>query len=87
VDYLIIFAPMTLYEFNALDITEKAEAVWRGTFLADREADGLTIQLYALTGCYVELFYDPRANQITGFEAFTNKQLLAPYLAQMKFLL
>jgi hypothetical protein len=76
---------MTLYEFNALDMAEKAEAVWRGTFLADREADGLTVQLYSLTGCYVELFYDQAANQITGFEAFTNKQLLAPYLAQIKF--
>jgi hypothetical protein len=76
---------MTVYEFNALDISEKAEAVWRGTFLADREADGLIIQLYSLTGCYVELFYDRTANQITGFEAFTNKQLLAPYLAQLKF--
>jgi hypothetical protein len=76
---------MTLYEFNALDLTEKAEAVWRGTFLADREADGLTIQLYSLTGFYVELFYDPLANKITDFHAFTNKQLLAPYLAQSKF--
>ncbi|MCC8407683.1 hypothetical protein LJ707_02000 [Mucilaginibacter sp. UR6-1] len=76
---------MTLYEFNALDNTEKAEAVWRGTFLADREADGLIVQLYALTGCYVELFYDRAANKINGFQAFTNKQLLAPYLAQITF--
>ncbi|MFD0767156.1 hypothetical protein ACFQZI_20040 [Mucilaginibacter lutimaris] len=76
---------MTLLEFNALNMTEKAEAVWRGTFLADRQADGLLVQLYSLPGCYVELFYDQAANQITGFEAFTNKQLLAPYLAQMKF--
>jgi hypothetical protein len=76
---------MTVHEFNALDITEKAEAVWRGAFLADREANGLTIQLYSLTGCYVELFYDQAANQITNFHAFTNKQLLAPYLAQIKF--
>jgi hypothetical protein len=34
---------MTLYEYNTLDMTEKAEAVWRGTFVADREADGLTV--------------------------------------------
>jgi len=76
---------MTLYEFNALDLTEKAEAVWRGTFLAEREADGLVVQLYALTGCYVEVFYDQSANKISDFQAFTNKQLLAPYLAQIKF--
>lgn len=76
---------MTLLEFNALNMPEKAEAVWRGTFLGDREADGRLIQLYSLPGCYVELFYDHSAYRITGFEAFTNKQLLAPYLAQMKF--
>jgi hypothetical protein len=76
---------MTVYEFNALDQHEKAEAVWRGTFLAERVADGLHVQLYSLPGCYVEVFYDQAANQITGFEAFTNKQLLAPYLAQTNF--
>jgi hypothetical protein len=76
---------MTVYEFNALDQHEKAEAVWRGNFLAERMADGLHVQLYSLPGCYVEVFYDQAANQITGFEAFTNKQLLAPYLAQNNF--
>jgi hypothetical protein len=30
------FCVMTLDEFNALDLTEKAEAVWRGTLLAER---------------------------------------------------
>lgn len=76
---------MTVFEFNALDQQEKAEAVWRGTFLAERMADGLPIQLYSLPGCYVEVFYDQAANQIIGFEAFTNKQLLVPYLAQTNF--
>ncbi len=76
---------MTDYEFNALNLTEKAEAVWQGTYLADREKDGLMIQLYSLTGCYVEAFYDPAANQINEFRAFTNKQLLVPYLAQINF--
>jgi hypothetical protein len=80
-----IFAVMTLYEFNALNLNEKAAAVWRGTYLAERSLNGLIVQLYSLPGCYVEVFYEPAANQITGFEAFTNKQLLAPYLAQSKF--
>lgn len=76
---------MTLYEFNGLELNEKAEAVWRGTFLAERTAGELIIQLYFLSGCYVEVYYDQAANQITGFEAFTNKQLLAPYLALNQF--
>ncbi|WP_164849916.1 hypothetical protein [Mucilaginibacter limnophilus] len=74
---------MTLYEFEALDLTEKAEAVWRGTFLAYREADGRRIQLYSLPGCYVEAFYDPQSNKITDFRSFTGKQLLVPYLEQL----
>jgi hypothetical protein len=76
---------MTLVEFYALDLNEKAEAVWRGTFLAERAAGKLLVQLYSLPGCYVEAFYNQATNQITGFEAFTDKQLLAPYLAQIKF--
>ncbi|RVU03147.1 hypothetical protein EOD41_04235 [Mucilaginibacter limnophilus] len=74
---------MTLYEFEALNQEEKAEAVWRGTFLADRIADGCRIQLYSLSGCYVEVFYDPQSNKITDFRAFTGNQFLVPYLAQL----
>jgi hypothetical protein len=77
---------MTLLEFNRLSTTEKGEAVWRGTFLADREADGLKIQLYSLEGFYAEVFYDPIANRITEFRSFTSRQQLVPYLAQIKFI-
>jgi len=71
---------LTLDDFNTLTENEKAEAVWSGSFLADREAAGLRLQLYSLPGFYVEVVYDTVANKITGFHAFTNKQLLANYL-------
>lgn len=77
---------MTLLEFNALDLNEKAEALWRGTFLAERESDGQTIQLYSLPSFYAELFYDPLANKITDLRAFTSRQGLVPYLAKIKFI-
>ncbi|OOQ58293.1 hypothetical protein [Mucilaginibacter pedocola] len=77
---------MTLYEFEALNLNEKADAVWRGAFLADREEDGRRIQLYSLPGCYVEVFYDTEANKIVEFRAFSNTQRLAPYLAQINFI-
>ncbi|MBK0379270.1 hypothetical protein [Mucilaginibacter segetis] len=70
----------TLYDFNALSEQEKAEAVWRGSFLADREAAGLKVQLYRLDSFYVEVFYDPAANTILRFRAFTSNNLLVPYL-------
>jgi hypothetical protein len=48
--------------------------------LADREENGLTIQLYAVSSFYVELFYDPLANKILSFCSFTSRNLLVPYL-------
>ena len=76
---------LTLYDFNALTEAQKADAVWQGSFLADREENGLTVQLYAVNSFYVELFYDPVANKILSFRSFTSKHLLTPYLAHIKF--
>jgi hypothetical protein len=76
---------LTLDDFNSLTETEKADAVWTGSFLADRQANGLMVQLYAVNSFYVEVFYDPQANQIVGFRAFNTKNLLVPYLAHIKF--
>lgn len=75
---------LTLDDFNTLTDYEKAEAVWSGSFLADREEDDLRAQLYSLPVFYVEVVYDAIGNEIVAFRAFTNKQLLAPYLAQIK---
>jgi len=58
---------LTLYDFNALTDHEKAEAVWKGNFLADREEDGFTVQLYSLDNFWVEVFYDKKSNQISRF--------------------
>ena len=76
---------LTTEDFNALTETEKADAVWQGSFLADREENGIIVQLYAVDNFYVELFYDPIANKILSFRSFTSKHLLTPYLAHIKF--
>ncbi|HJP62604.1 MAG TPA: hypothetical protein VJ844_04140 [Mucilaginibacter sp.] len=76
---------LTLYDFQTLNDNEKAEAVWQGSFLGDRQENGQMIQLYSLASFYVEVSYSPTDNRITGFEAFTNTQRLVPYLAQIKF--
>ncbi|MFI5163317.1 MAG: hypothetical protein ACHQHN_18705 [Sphingobacteriales bacterium] len=75
---------MTLHEFNVLDDNAKADAAWRGSFLADREENGLAIQLYAIDSFFVELLYDAGANKILSFHSFTTKNLLGTYLAQIK---
>jgi hypothetical protein len=76
---------LTTDDFEALTETEKAEAVWRGSFLADREENGLMVQLYAVGSIYIEVFYDPVANKILSFRSFTSKHSLVPYLAHIKF--
>ncbi|MES2275933.1 MAG: hypothetical protein V4592_07920 [Bacteroidota bacterium] len=75
----------TTEDFHALSETEKAEAVWQGNFLADREENGLMVQLYAVGNFYVEVYYDPPANKILKFHSFTSKDFLVPYLAHIKF--
>lgn len=76
---------ITLYDFNALTEDAKANAVWQGTFLADRREEDLTVQLYSVGSFYVEVFYDAGLNKIVRFRSFTTKSLLVPYLAQIKF--
>jgi hypothetical protein len=55
---------MTLSEFNRLDETAKANAVWDGKFVSSKVVDDVFIQLYELNGLKVEVYYDPIRNQI-----------------------
>jgi len=71
----------TLYDFNALNDHDKGEAVWKGTFLADRQEQGLAVQLYRLDAFYVEVYYDSGSNQIVRFRSFSSANQLASYLA------
>lgn len=76
---------LTLNDFNNLDENEKANATWQGTFLADREENGLIVRLYSLDAFYVEVFFDDRANKILRLRAFDHTGQLVPYLAHIKF--
>ena len=76
---------LTQHDFDQLPETEKAEAVWQGKFLSDREENGLMVQLYTVDDFYIEVFYDPLANKILSFRSFTSRHLLVPYLAHIKF--
>ena len=69
---------LTLLDFNLLTANEKAEAVWQGTFLADRRAEGFMVQLYGLGSFYVEVFYNTSTNTISHMEALTTKKVQNP---------
>ena len=75
----------TLDDFNALNETEQAEAIWQGTLLADREENGLIVRLYSLNSFYGEVFYNAHTNKILRLRAFKALNELAPYLAHIRF--
>ena len=76
---------LTMEEYDAMEEADKAAAILQGEFLADREENGLRIQLYSVGNFYAELYYDPLANQILRWRAFEGIQQLGPYLAHIRF--
>jgi hypothetical protein len=76
---------MTFNEFNSLKEDEQAAKILQGNFLADREENGLILQLYSLGCFYGEIYYDPLANKILRWRVFEGTQQVAPYLAHIRF--
>ncbi|HET7114918.1 MAG TPA: hypothetical protein VFI29_00405 [Hanamia sp.] len=52
------------------DTTSKANAVWDGVAIADREDDSYRILLFALHSFYIEVFYEKIKNEIARFRSF-----------------
>ena len=72
---------LTLYEFNALDSHSQANIVFtEGAFIDDRDEDGLKVQLYGVNDFYVEVYYDPKANEIVRYRSFKSSGQLGPYI-------
>ena len=74
---------MTLYEFNALDEMEQAEAVWDGVFLGDRKDAEHRILLYQIDGFYVEAYYHMEYNVLSRFRSVSSTDQLDPYLNEI----
>ncbi|MGF7040298.1 hypothetical protein M2273_003558 [Mucilaginibacter lappiensis] len=84
---ILLMCKLTLTEFNKLSIHDQEEVIWNGTFLADREENGLIVRLYGLSAFYGEVFYDAHTNKVLKVRAFINTNNLVPYLAHIKFTL
>lgn len=59
---------------------DQFDLIWDGNFLGDRNEGGLRIQCYSLGSFYVEVYYDPEANEIRRLRSFAKITQLAPYL-------
>jgi hypothetical protein len=65
---------MTLYQFNLLDQTERAEILWdKGVHLANRQEKDFKILLYQVDGFYVEVWYDVNRNEISRLKSLPPK--------------
>jgi hypothetical protein len=76
---------LSLEKFNALTQHDQAEIIWKGTYLADREENGLIVRLYSLGSFYGEVFYDAHTNKILRLKAFDTTSQIVPYLAHIRF--
>ncbi len=72
---------MGLYEFIALNVNEKVDAVWnQATYLMSRKTETGSVNLYALEDFYVEVYYDQELNSIEDIRSFKSVHCLEPYL-------
>lgn len=74
---------MTLYQFNAMDEMEQAEAVWDGTHIGERFDEEYNILLYQIDNFYVEAYYHREYNVLRRFRSFSSIDQLSTYLAQI----
>ena len=76
----IYLSRMTLYEFNALNIEERAAVAMQGNFVDVRLEESLKVALYSHPEFYSEVFYNGDSNQIVRCRAFTSAVPLAAYI-------
>ncbi|WP_377101304.1 hypothetical protein [Mucilaginibacter calamicampi] len=71
---------VSLFRFLDLDINEKANYVWQGTYIATRTETDKRILLYNLGEFYAEVVYDALNNEITYIKGFRANSHLVPYM-------
>ena len=76
---------MTLYEYNGLDVEQRAEILWdKGVYLATRQEKEFRILLYQIDGFYVEVWYNTNKNAISRLKSFRSTNPLDPYLRDIE---
>ena len=71
---------MTLYEYNALELNERMEAVNQyGTFLDNHITEKEKCNCYAIDKFFIEVFYNAEHNTITEIRSFKTGRLLDKY--------
>jgi len=72
---------LELYEFNILDLNERAETLWaNGTFIINLKQGENAYNLYSFFGYFVEVTYSQPENSIIDIRPFKRGELLNKYL-------
>ncbi|MFD0767149.1 hypothetical protein ACFQZI_20005 [Mucilaginibacter lutimaris] len=75
---------ITLYDFHAMNINDKMEAVYLGNYIGDRLEASTVIQLYNMGNFYAEVFYHREKNEIIKIRGFKTTKLIEPYVKDIK---
>ena len=74
---------MTLYEFNALELNERMEAVNQyGTFLDNYVTKDTRLNCYTIDKFFVQVVYDGEQNVITEVRSFKSGHSLDKYASK-----
>jgi hypothetical protein len=77
---------MTLYQFNALDKLQQANAVFEhGVYLTDLINKHYKLLLFQIDAFYVEAWYDFKVKKVMKYRSFKGTEHLTPYLNQIIF--
>lgn len=71
---------MSVFEFINLSLDERANAILKGTLIANRYTTEQMMLLFTLEDFFVEVTYDLTDNQVTRIKPFQSSRRLAPYL-------
>ena len=71
-------------KFNQLPENKKASYNWdKGTYLATKQVNFFSINLYHVGKFFVEVWYDPKKNFVKEIRRFKSKRCLEPYLEKI----
>lgn len=71
---------MSVFDFINLNIDERANAILKGTLIANRSTTDQMMMLFTLEDFFVEVTYDLKYNLVTKIKPFQSIRRLSPYL-------
>lgn len=71
---------MNVYQFINLNIDERANAILKGTLIANRSTPEQMMLLFNLEDFFVEVTYDLKYNCVIRIKPFQTLRRLTPYL-------